>query len=147
MIRLYTAQLLLLLIRVRSGEEAQGWREPRQSSLVHTGMYQKVHEIAIYLQNNSARKLCLDDLAAHFFISRSYLTRIFRTVTGFTVSEYQNICRIKKAQILLRETSMSITEISMETGFGSLPYFERVFRQTAAQTPLQYRQSVRKRVN
>ena len=117
MIRLYTAQLLLLLIRVRSGEEAQGWREPRQSSLVHTGMYQKVHEIAIYLQNNSARKLCLDDLAAHFFISRSYLTRIFRTVTGFTVSEYQNICRIKKAQILLRETSMSITEISMETGF------------------------------
>jgi AraC-like DNA-binding protein len=147
MIRLYTAQLLLLLIRVRGGEEAQGWREPRQSSLVHTGMYQKVHEIAIYLQNNSARKLCLDDLAAHFFISRSYLTRIFRTVTGFTVSEYQNICRIKKAQILLRETSMSITEISMETGFGSLPYFERVFRQTAAQTPLQYRQSVRKRVN
>ncbi len=139
LIQLYTAQLLLLLIRARSREEAEGWKEPGQTNLVHTGMYQKVHEIAIYLQNNSARKLCLDDLAAHFFISRSYLTRIFRTVTGFTVNEYQNICRIKKAQILLRETSMTMTEIAMETGFGSLPYFERVFRRATAQTPMQYK--------
>lgn len=76
-----------------------------------------------------------------FFISRSYLTRIFRTVTGFTVNEYQNICRIKKAQILLRETSLTMTEIAMETGFGSLPYFERVFRKATAQTPMQYKKS------
>lgn len=141
LVRLYTAQLLLFLTRARSREEAGGWKEPGQTNLVHTGMYQKVHEIAIYLQNHSAEKLCLDDLAAHFFISRSYLTRIFRTVTGFTVNEYQNICRIKKAQILLRETSMTMTEIAMETGFGSLPYFERVFRRAAAQTPLEYKKS------
>ena len=138
---LYTAQLLLLLIRTRSRAEAEGWKEPGQTNIVHTGMYQKVHEIAIYLQNHSAGKLCLDDLAAHFFISRSYLTRIFRTVTGFTVNEYQNICRIKKAQILLRETSLTMTEIAMETGFGSLPYFERVFRKATAQTPMQYKKS------
>ena len=141
MVRLYTAQLLLLLIRTRSRAEAEGWKEPGQTNIVHTGMYQKVHEIAIYLQNHSAGKLCLDDLAAHFFISRSYLTRIFRTVTGFTVNEYQNICRIKKAQILLRETSLTMTEIAMETGFGSLPYFERVFRKATAQTPMQYKKS------
>ena len=141
MVRLYTAQLLLLLIRTRSRAEAEGWKEPGQTNIVHTGMYQKVHEIAIYLQNHSTGKLCLDDLAAHFFISRSYLTRIFRTVTGFTVNEYQNICRIKKAQILLRETSLTMTEIAMETGFGSLPYFERVFRKATAQTPMQYKKS------
>lgn len=141
LVYLYTVQLLLLLTRVRSREEAEGWKEPGQTNLVYTGMYQKVHEIAIYLQNNSAKKLCLDDLAAHFFISRSYLTRIFRKVTGFTVNEYQNICRIKKAQILIRETSMTMTEIAMETGFGSLPYFERVFRQATAQTPMQYKKA------
>ncbi len=139
LVRLYAAELLLLLACVRSRDEAEGWKETGKTNLVHTGMYQKVHEIAIYLQNHSARKLCLDDLAAHFFISRSYLTRIFRTVTGFTVNEYQNICRIKKAQILLRETSMTMTEIAMETGFGSLPYFERVFRRATAQTPMQYK--------
>ena len=59
----------------------------------------------------------------------------------FTVNEYQNICRIKKAQILLRETSLTMTEIAMETGFGSLPYFERVFRKATAQTPMQYKKS------
>ena len=141
LVRLYTAQLLLLLARVRSREEAEGWKETEKTNLVHTGMYQKVHEIAIYLQNHSSDKICLDDLAAHFFISRSYLTRIFRTVTGFTVNEYQNICRIKKAQILLRETSMTMTEIALETGFGSLPYFERIFRRATAQTPMQYKKT------
>ena len=141
LVRLYTAQLLLLLARVRSRKETESWKETENTNLVHTGMYQKVHEIAIYLQNHSSDKICLDDLAAHFFISRSYLTRIFRTVTGFTVNEYQNICRIKKSQILLRETSMTMTEIAMETGFGSLPYFERVFRRATAQTPMQYKKS------
>ena len=58
MVRLYTAQLLLLLIRTRSRAEAEGWKEPGQTNIVHTGMYQKVHEIAIYLQNHSAGKLC-----------------------------------------------------------------------------------------
>lgn len=67
MVRLYTAQLLLILIRTRSRAEAEGWKEPGQTNIVHTGMYQKVHEIAIYLQNHSAGKLCLDDLAAHFY--------------------------------------------------------------------------------
>ncbi|WP_407406576.1 helix-turn-helix domain-containing protein [Enterocloster sp.] len=34
-----------------------------------------------------------------------------------------------------------MTEIAMETGFGSLPYFERVFRKATAQTPMQYKKS------
>ena len=141
MIRLCTVRILLMLIRVRGEEEMGRWKETDRNNLVHTGMYQKVHEIATYLQNHSAEKICLDELAAHFFISRSYLTRIFRTVTGFTVNEYQNVCRIKKAQILLRETTLSMTQIAMETGFGSLPYFERVFRRITDQTPLQYRKT------
>lgn len=139
LVNLYTAQLLLFLTRVRNRNEAEGWKGTDYRNLVHTGMYQKVHEIALYLQNHSAQKICLDELSARFFISRSYLTRIFRRVTGFTVNEYQTVCRIKKAQILLKETSMTMTEIAMETGFGSLPYFERVFRQETDQTPVQYK--------
>lgn len=139
LVNLYTAQLLLFLTRVRNRNEAEGWKGTDYRNLVHTGMYQKVHEIALYLQNHSAQKICLDELSARFFISRSYLTRIFRRVTGFTVNEYQTVCRIKKAQMLLKETSMTMTEIAMETGFGSLPYFERVFRQETDQTPIQYK--------
>ena len=143
LIRLYTVQLLLLLIQIRRTQEEGGWKENLQNNLVHTGMYQQVHDIAIYLQNHCSEKNSLDQIATHFFISRSYLTRIFRKVTGFTITEYQNICRIKKAQLLLRETELSMTDIALEAGFINLPYFERVFRKTTSLTPLQYRRQMR----
>ena len=143
LIRLYIVQLLLFLIQIRKTQEEGGWKENLQSNLVHTGMYQQVHDIAIYLQNHCNEKNSLDQIAAHFFISRSYLTRIFRKVTGFTITEYQNICRIKKAQLLLRETELSMTDIALEAGFINLPYFERVFRKTTSLTPLQYRRQMR----
>ena len=49
LIRLYTVQLLLLLIQIRKTQEEGGWKENLQNNLVHTGMYQQVHDIAIYL--------------------------------------------------------------------------------------------------
>lgn len=143
LILLYTAQLLLLLIQIRKGKEESGWKEGFQSNLVRTGMYQQVHDIAIYLQNHYKEKTSIDRIAAHFFISRSYLTRIFRKVTGFTIAEYQNICRIKKAQLLLKETELSMTDIAIESGFVNLSYFERIFRKTTSHTPLQYRRQMR----
>ncbi len=143
LILLYTAQLLLLLIQIRKSNEESDWKEGLQSNLVRTGMYQQVHDIAIYLQNHYKEKTSLDRIAAHFFISRSYLTRIFHKVTGFTIAEYQNICRIKKAQSLLKETELSMTDIALESGFVNLPYFERIFRKTTSLTPLQYRRQIR----
>ncbi|MFR8350192.1 MAG: helix-turn-helix domain-containing protein [Clostridium sp.] len=59
------------------------------------------------------------------------------------MTEYQNICRIKKAQLLLREAELSMTDIALEAGFINLPYFERVFRKTTSLTPLQYRRQMR----
>ena len=69
LVNLYTAQLLLFLTRVRNRNEAEGWKGTDYRNLVHTGMYQKVHEIALYLQNHSAQKICLDELSARFYQS------------------------------------------------------------------------------
>lgn len=72
-------------------------------------------------------------------MSRSYLSRIFRKVTGFSVVEYLNFVRVRKAQELLKGSRMRITEISESTGFGNITYFERVFRSLSGQSPAQYR--------
>ncbi len=121
----------------------------RRSDTFHTtqdapGIYGKVHEIALYLQNHSADPGSLDEIAAHFYISRPYLTRIFKSVTGFTVVEYLTVCRIRKAKTLLTETDMGITEIADCTGFGNITYFERVFKKMTEFTPLQYRKETRR---
>jgi len=139
-------RLVTLFVQCRKMNEIAQRKKSFASHQVHTGMYLKVHEIALYLQNNSASPCSLDAIAAHFYISRPYLTRIFKSVTGFTVTEYLTVCRIRKAKALLSNTSLNITDIAAQTGFGNITYFERVFKQTMGCTPLQYRKCMRKRI-
>lgn len=106
---------------------------------VEAEMFARVHEIAVFLQNNCEQKMDLESLASRYFVSKSYLTRIFRKTTGFTVTEYRTYCRIRQAETLLSATDADITEIAARVGFGNVTYFERVFRQNANVTPLQYR--------
>ena len=105
--------------------------------------YQKVQEVAEYLQANPGTRESLDQLAGRFYISRSWLSRIFREVTGFSVSEYANMVRVKRAQKLLAHGDYSVTEISELVGFESITYFERIFRRYTDRTPLGYRREKR----
>ena len=91
-------------------------------TVVKTGVHQKVHEVALYLQTHIHESVSLEELAQRFFMSRSYLTRSFRNVTGFSVVEYMTYIRIQKAQQLLRESDRSITEIADLCGFGNITY-------------------------
>lgn len=143
LIYLRTLELLMLFCQSRADSSSKQWRENQNTRLVNTGMYEKVHEIALYLQNNSYASVSLTELAGMFYISKSYLTRIFKSVTGFTVTEYQTFCRVKKAQFLLADTELSITEISEQTGFGNVTYFERVFLKATEMTPMKYRKRFR----
>lgn len=68
---------------------------------------------------------------------------MFKQITGFTVVEYLSFVRVRKAEGLLCETDLSITEIAGETGVGNVTYFERVFRTATGLAPLQYRKKNR----
>ena len=135
---LHTVELLLLFARNRHSEPAE-WKQKKH--MVCDTLYIKVHEIALYIQNNSEKSLSLEQLAKEFYISRSYLTRIFRQTTGFTVVQYQTFWRIKKARALLSNTQMGVTEISEQLGFGNVTYFERVFKTIVGISPREYRKS------
>lgn len=111
-------------------------------TVVKTGVHQKVHEVALYLQTHIHESVSLEELAQRFFMSRSYLTRSFRNITGFSVVEYMTYIRIQKAQQLLWESDRSITEIADLCGFGNITYFEKVFKEATGQTPVQYRKNV-----
>lgn len=134
---LQALELLGIFARARRLEQAESYRPSR--NVVESGIHQKVHDIAMYLQNNSHENLPLDELAERFYMSKSYLTRIFRSVTGFSVVEYNRFIKVRKAQELLRGTDASVTEIAEQTGFGNITYFEKVFKQTTGQSPAKYR--------
>lgn len=104
---------------------------------------QKIMEIVNYINTNYSSDIYLSNIASKFFISESYLSRIFIKITGFHMSEYIQIVRIKEAQRLLREADFKVIEIAEKVGFTQIAHFNKIFRKITATTPLKYRKSVR----
>ena len=86
-----------------------------------------VEQICAYLAANYQQKLSLTEVAARFYISPYYLSRLFRRVTGQSIVDYINARRIEAAQKLLETTELSIGSVAEQTGFASAAHFRRVF--------------------
>ena len=102
-----------------------------------------VEQICAYLAANYQQKFSLTDVAARFYLSPYYLSRLFRRVTGQSIVDYINGRRIEAAQRLLESTDLNISAVAEQTGFASAAHFRRVFRETMGTGPLQYRKSHR----
>lgn len=113
------------------------------SDIAITAKHKKVSEVASYITSHSTEVKSLEDIAGRFYINKCYLSRIFKEVTGFTVSEYINNNRIQKARQLLLDTNLSITEIAASLGYESITYFEKVFSNFTETSPLKYRKQCR----
>lgn len=100
-----------------------------------------MQEIATYIYNNYSRKISLDGMAQRFHISRSYLSKKFKAVTGFGFKEYIVNVRIKNACRMLLETNQSITDIAFECGFNDSNYFGDAFRHVKGMSPNKYRKN------
>jgi len=107
-------------------------------SVSQSGKHTKVQEIIDYLSGHLETNESLDEIAMRFFISKSYMTRIFKEITGFTITEYQNLMRIRKARRMLKKSSYSVTEIAALVGFESITYFERIFKKMTGLSPKKY---------
>lgn len=127
-------ELLIFASRRMSCQPAAAKREA-----VQTARHRKVDEVAGYIAAHYNSQESLDALARRFFVSKCYLSRIFKEVTGFTVNEYISIHRIKQAQVLLASTDYNITEIAEMLGYESITYFEKVFKRYTETSPLKYR--------
>lgn len=90
---------------------------------------------------NYTKAVSLDTIAEDLFMSKYYICRIFKEYTGFTITEYINILRIKKATQLLENSNQSISDVATELGFESASYFERTFKKIMNVTPLKYRKT------
>jgi AraC-like DNA-binding protein len=77
-------------------------------------------------------------------LSTYHFIRAFRAATGQTPHQYLRARRIARAQELLVNTPMPVTEICDAVGFQSLGSFSSVFRKLTGETPARYRGSRRR---
>jgi AraC-like DNA-binding protein len=101
-------------------------------------LYQSV---CLYVQENFARTINRDTVAAHFNVSPNYLSKLFRQYGQSGFSDYVVSTRLDRARFMLRHVSSHLDEIAGSCGFRDPNYFCRVFKSRYGRTPTEYRQS------
>ena len=89
-----------------------------------------------YIEKNYTEDLTVDGLARLALLSRFHFSRLFRQLTGRTVTDYVNRIRINKSEYLLRNTHKTIAEVAMSTGYNDLSYSAEPSASTG-ESPLQ----------
>jgi AraC-like DNA-binding protein len=133
-IRMKHTVIELLLLAARYPRKKETNPSPLDSPL-----HQKISSIARYIETHYSEDLCLSSLAERFYISPYYLSHTFKEMTGFTLTGYVHIIRIRQAQKLLKESKLSITEISSSVGFDNFSHFGKIFKKVMLQSPREYR--------
>lgn len=101
-----------------------------------------LHRAKLYIQDNLARPLQLNEVAAYLHISGRHLSRIFSIEMKQSYTNYIQELRIQSAEHLLKSTDISIKKIAELCGFSSVHYFTNVFQHKKGITPGKYRKSV-----
>jgi len=81
----------------------------------------------------------LAELAKSSGLSRTYLSCVFKEVTGTRLKDYVGQIRLKKAKDLLGDINLKIKQIAYEVGFSDPNYFCRIFKKKTGLTPTNYR--------
>lgn len=105
-----------------------------------------VRKVIDYINLNIENNLSVNQIANVFYISPTYLSRLFKKETGISVIEYINKLRIKHATFLLRDTYLSIQDIGRVIGINDINYFSRLFKKYMNETPTQYRKNFKQKI-
>jgi len=100
----------------------------------------KVYEIQEYLESHYAsRDISVESVTTRFFISPSYLSKLFKQFTNKTFIEYLTGLRVAKACELLKTSNRKLFEIAELVGYSDPRYFSSIFKKYTGLTPSQYR--------
>lgn len=98
-------------------------------------------QIDLYLRENLTGDLSVPAICRQFGIGKSTLYEIFKSNFGCSLSERIQYYRNEAAKKLLKETSLSVSEISEAVGFHDSNYFIRFFKKQNGCTPKAYQLS------
>ncbi len=88
------------------------------------------------------RDLPLEEIAAAAHLSPFHFARLFKKLTGASPHAYLASLRVERAQMLLAETDLSVTEIGARVGYSSSSHFAKAFRQAAGLSPRAFRNAL-----
>jgi len=91
------------------------------------------------MERNLEEPLTIAEIADHLEISGRELERLFRHYLDSTPSTYYRNLRLEQARWMLKQTTDSVTSISIACGFASLSHFTRSYQKQFGNKPSQER--------
>ena len=106
----------------------------------------RAKDMILYIEQNYADKISLDDLAESVHISKSECCRCFKRALNLTPIEYLMKFRIFKSASMIQNNdpkARSFSDLAFNVGFNNASYFNKVFRQYLGCTPSEYRRKIK----
>ncbi len=114
----------------------------QKEGVYHSQLRHNLFDVFAYIHDHVQDKISISELAEIACISTDHFIRIFRKHTDKTPKQYVIEKKLERAQYLMLTTDLPLKRIIEESGFQSLAYFSRIFKQKTLCTPNQYRRHV-----
>jgi len=131
-------QLLVHVLRNYSQPRRSEQLELSRAGLVDRRIRRSVELMHTQLDQD----LTLRALAAASYLSPFHFARLFKKLTGATPHNYLAGIRAARAQLLLAETELSVTEVGARVGYLSASHFTKAFRLATGTTPREFRKAL-----
>lgn len=124
------AALVLLLTLARNHLLGEG--EEERSGVDHL---ENVKWAIRFIKENAEKPISVEQVARAAGLSKAYFSRIFKSITGYTVVAYIHLVRCNNAAKLLRSGKYKINEIAVQCGFENMSYFTRTYKRVMGVLP------------
>src|SRR6266700_8351523 len=94
--------------------------------------------LSAIVANSLDKQAKTQDLARQAYQSRTQFHRLFRTMVEETPGAMRRRLLLERAAYQLAHTGMSVTDVALDAGFGSLEAFSRAFRRAFLISPSLY---------
>ena len=98
-----------------------------------------VSRVILYMQDHLTEPISVQQLADMVYVSKSYLSRLFKQKTGVSLMDYLNSLRMESAKAMLVASNLNTEEIAYQTGYHSTKFFYRAFRAYTGMSTREYR--------
>lgn len=96
-----------------------------------------------YIHMNYTKKMSLQDVADHIYVSKWHLSKLLNRHTGKSFSELLNSVRIEQAKKMLENPALRIGDIADAVGFMDIAHFSRVFKKMTGMSANEYRNKLK----
>lgn len=98
-----------------------------------------VKNVISYIQLKYSENIKIEDIAFSLGLNRSYLTRLFKDATGYSLQDYLLTYRMKMAAKMLADNTISVTDIASHVGYVDTFTFSKAFKRHFGMSPSSYR--------